>query len=159
MRVFKGFWVKITYYVQWLSLLPGQLLEGPQVPLLGNDENQLSIGHPHYPIFKPPGGRREGPGSEFNCTYPKMPGWESCSTAEDRSCWILNKKTGEKFDIHTNYETSWPNGTDRYYDITISDEVYNADGMWFPYAKLFNGQLPGPWIQACWGDVSIDFSS
>jgi FtsP/CotA-like multicopper oxidase with cupredoxin domain len=29
----------------------------------------------------------------------------------------------------------------------------NGDGVVNPYGKVFNQQYPGPWIQACWGDL------
>lgn len=53
----------------------------------------------------------------------------------------------------------------RDYTLVLSNRTINADGIEFPYGKVFsydfpegqvfNGTFPGPWIQACWGDVSI----
>ena len=46
----------------------------------------------------------------------------------------------------------------------LSKKTINADGIESPYGKvfsydflegeIFDGTFPGPWIQACWGDVS-----
>ena len=91
-----------------------------------------------------------------------MVGWEPCSTEKDRSCWLQvpgnypNDPPKKKLDIHQNYENVEPVGVNRYYELDIFDDtVINADGVDFPYAKTFNRQYPGPWLQACWGDVRI----
>jgi hypothetical protein len=83
-----------------------------------------------------------------------MPGFTSCSTAEDRSCWLRNSKTGFEYNIRTNYENTnlTPVGVHRTYYLNLTDKGYNADGLPFPYGKLFNSTYPGPWIQGCWGD-------
>lgn len=104
------------------------------------------------PIFRPPGRRVEGPGSDFTCNYTSMKGWRSCSTPTNRSCWLTNDKGGF-FDINTDYERLAPTGILRKYTLVIANGSYNADGLDFPEAKLFNDTYPGPWIQACWGDV------
>lgn len=39
------------------------------------------------------------------------------------------------------------------YYLEVEDKPLNADGINNPHAKLFNGTYPGPWIQACWGDL------
>ena len=111
------------------------------------------------PIFKPPGRRQSGEGSDFRCDYSSMTGWRPCSTPDDRSCWIENDKGG-RFDINTNYETEAPQGILRQYTLFVSNgsingtaNPINGDGLLFPEAKLFNATYPGPWLQACWGDT------
>lgn len=82
-----------------------------------------------------------------------MGGWEPCSTPTDRKCWLKRTSDGKQFDIFTNYEEEMPIGVTRYYELELEAGSYDADGMDFPFAKLFNDQYPGPWIQACWGDT------
>lgn len=101
------------------------------------------------PRFQPPGTPDSG---DFKCDYSAMVGWEDCSHELDRKCWLRNKATGEQFDINTDYENKWPQGIQRNYTLDLADDSWDADGLEFPFAKLFNGQYPGPWIQACWGD-------
>jgi len=60
---------------------------------------------------------------------------------------------GERFDIETDYEAVAPRGTVRRYNLVVGTSSYNADGLPFDEAKLFNDQYPGPWLQACWGDT------
>ena len=106
------------------------------------------------PVFKPPTGRLKGPGSDFQCDYSKMHGFRSCSNSTNRGCWLTNDN-GTQYDITTNYEDTnkTPIGIHRNYTLNLTDSWVNADGMNFTYAKLFNNSYPGPWIQACWGDV------
>lgn len=159
MYLIERFWVSITYVVSFLTLSP---FEGPgaeqQGPLLGSPD-ALREGYDRGPIFKPPGGRLTGPGSEFFCDYSKMVGWSNCSTPHNRACWLKNDKTGFEYNISTNYEdTNWtPIGIHRTYTMNITDDWINADGLNFTYAKIFNNTYPGPWIQACWGDVRLTF--
>jgi hypothetical protein len=78
---------------------------------------------------------------------------------------LKNTKTGEQYNITTDYETIMPPGIVRDYTLVLSNKTINADGIPFPYAKVFSnnfpegedfdGDFPGPWIQACWGDVGI----
>lgn len=86
-----------------------------------------------------------------------MKGWEDCSHDLDRKCWIRRVSDGLQFDINTDYENITSHGVklrgvDRYYNLDLADGSYDADGLNFPYAKLFNKTYPGPWIEACWGD-------
>jgi hypothetical protein len=104
------------------------------------------------PIFIPPGAQPLPDGSHFKCNYPNMVGWESCSTPEDRTCWLKNPDMGQ-FDIYTDYEALRPHGIVRNYTLNVADGWLNTDGQNFNNAKLLNGSYPGPWIQACWGDV------
>ena len=83
-----------------------------------------------------------------------MAGYELCSTPKDRCCWLKNNKTNDEFNIYADYEKRVPIGIIRYDELNVTDDVpVNADGAIFDEAKLFNGEYPGPWIQACWGDV------
>jgi hypothetical protein len=156
MRLTERFWASVTYIVSYFTSSPyhgsGSDL---QTPLLGAHHGQSTV--LRGPIFKPPGGRPTGPGSDFVCDYSNMPGFKSCSTPEDRSCWLRNDKTGQVYNISTNYEDTnqTPVGITRHYYLNITDGSINADGLPFPLAKMFNSTYPGPWIQACWGDVSI----
>lgn len=105
----------------------------------------------HYPQFPPP----KGPQSpeDFKCAYPELSkDWSYCSTPTDRGC-RLRHKNGSEFNISTNYETTWPVGIVREYDLEVDSMTLNADGIPNPGGKVFNGQYPGPWIKACWGDV------
>lgn len=141
-------------FVSLLSLSPVERSDvEPQAPLL-NASHVTNLKPPRGPIFKPPGGRRDGEGSDFQCDYSKMVGWVNCSTPENRGCWLRNPATGAEFNITTDYEFTMPTGITRNYIINITDGAVNADGMNFDEAKLFNSTYPGPWIQACWGDVS-----
>jgi FtsP/CotA-like multicopper oxidase with cupredoxin domain len=81
-----------------------------------------------------------------------MIGWSACSTPEDRGCWLTNNEGG-RFDINTNYEDVAPQGILRQYTLIVSNGSYNGDGLAFNEAKLFNDTYPGPWLQACWGDI------
>ena len=64
----------------------------------------------------------------------------------------------------TDYEAIAPPGIVRDYTLVLSNKTINADGIPFPYGKVFSedcpegeefdGTFPGPLIQACWGDVS-----
>lgn len=129
-----------------------------QVPLLPSSSNSINHGSTPGPIFKPPTGRLTGPGSDFRCNYTDMKGWEPCTTADDRGCWLRNPSTGQEWNIYTNYEnvtSDYIRGINRTYVLNITDHAINADGLNFTEAKVFNEMYPGPWIQGCWGDVSI----
>ncbi|KAF2729978.1 hypothetical protein EJ04DRAFT_501328 [Polyplosphaeria fusca] len=150
MTFFERLTVTITYVLSYFSTTPfngnGQT---PLLPIPAPSSLQEVAG---YPIFHPPGHRPVD--TEFKCEYPSLVGWSSCSTPENRRCWLKNDKTGEEYNITTNYEdiNQTPFGTHRNYTIDITDESINADGMMFDQAKLFNKRYPGPWIEACWGD-------
>lgn len=154
MHFANSLWSTVTYLASWVTLSPfSKDLQQPlpaalDVKVIGTyvDNN--------FPDFKPPGGRLHWKGSDFNCTYPDMPEWEFCSTPGDRSCW-LQHPDGRRYDTHTNYEIDAPRGIDRYYEFQITDGTYNADGLIATDVKLVNKKYPGPWVQACWGDVSV----
>lgn len=164
MYLTERFWATVTYVVACLTGNIWTWNDGPydaQQPILpGHSVQSLHPLHNEHgigggPVFKPPTGRKDPlPGSDFTCDYSNMPGWQSCSTPDDRSCWLRNPNTGKEFNIHTNYENIAPVGIHRFYNLEIVDLWYNADGRNFTQGKLVNGTYPGPWIQACWGDVS-----
>lgn len=107
--------------------------------------------NPKHPVFTPPGSNVEG----FSCHYPVMPDFVPCGSSEDRSCWLRNPKTGEEYNITTDYEDKMPIGIDRYYTLNVTDGWINANGLNFTEAKLYNNTFPGPLIEACWGDRVI----
>ena len=162
MHLTHGFWTSLTYVVNFFSLSP---ISRPsikdQAPLaVYQVESQPTQGtsqsSDNVPplVFQPPGS--DDP--TFFCDYQSMPRWEYCSTPENRTCWIRNHDTNETYDIWTNYEdiNKTPTGTNRTYEFDVTDDkTINLDGVDFPYAKLFDRKYPGPWLQACWGDVCI----
>lgn len=106
-----------------------------------------------YPIFDPP----DDDVRLFQCEYPDYPeedGWISCNTNADRGCWLKNTKTGERFDIETDYEKNPPKGITRNYYLELSPSTRDADDSKNNiYVQLFNNSFPGPRLQACWGDT------
>lgn len=151
-----SFWVLVARLLGVTTLSTYEGLDRSQSPL------QLTDSHSHVetslvptaakdPLhFRPPGHRQDkGNGFDFKCDYRKMVGWEKCSTPEDRSCWLVNKKTGERFDINSDYENYYPTGKTREYFITVDKSNITADGYTFYGATVFNETYPGPWIQAC----------
>lgn len=142
-------WVGILQVINFLSPFPSQDASSDQQPLRVPEGHSQNLS-PHYPIFEPPNG------PEFEkifCNYSSMIGFEFCSTSGDRSCWIRNKKTGENYTIHTDYENLTPIGTTRHYDLYASEMPLSPDGFLMPDGQVFNQSYPGPRIQACWGDT------
>ena len=189
MKLVERFWTTVTIVVNWFTLSPFNVPDGaqfaiaPKIDTISTAENiriqnlynidpaleyEISS-NGHGPIFRPPTGRPKGlPGSDLKCEYPSLgPDWIPCSTAADRECWLRNTKTGEQYNITTDYENEAikPPGIVRNYTLVLSNKTINADGIDFPYAKVFStnftqgenfdGTFPGPLVQACWGDVSI----
>lgn len=172
MHIIKDITKCITYLASFLTLSP---IEGPdvekQAPLLSDTDglNHHKVHHEFYPeaqpevhhkgstgpIFKPPSAPPTGDGSDFVCDYSNMVGrWTQCSEVGNRGCWLRNEDTGFEFNITTNYEELRPTGIVRNYILYLADnKTLNVDGLEFPEAKIFNNSYPGPWIQACWGDV------
>ncbi|KAJ5769689.1 hypothetical protein N7520_004248 [Penicillium odoratum] len=74
---------------------------------------------------------------------------EDCVNAPDsRNCWR------DGFDINTDYTdpANVPSGKLVEYDLTVAQQIITPDG----YERLgtvFNGQYPGPTIEADWGDT------
>ncbi|OCL11693.1 laccase-like multicopper oxidase [Glonium stellatum] len=152
MYLFGRFWTAVAYFANLLTLSPIDAPGAQQYPISGISDIRLDNSHLHYPIFKPPDGRLRGPGSDFKCDYSNMRGWHECSTPENRECW-LRHLDGREYNTHTDYENEAPTGVDRNHTLVLNDGWVNADGLGFAAAKLFNGSFPGPWIEACWGDV------
>ena len=150
------FWTSITYVTNLLTLSPSEGLSGnEQAPLLSSFDTIHSKSL-RGPIFKPPSGTLTGSDSNFTCDYSSMVGFSNCSTAEDRGCWLRNE-TGFEYSISTDYEdvNLTPIGIHRTYYLNVTDQVINADGLNFTEGKVFNATYPGPWLQACWGDVRV----
>ncbi|KAI1385834.1 putative multicopper oxidase [Hypoxylon trugodes] len=102
------------------------------------------------PRFPAPHGPESG--ESFICEYPTLgDGWESCSTPDDRECWL--KGPNDTYDINTDYEIRAPPGITREYYLEVDEMPINGDGVVNPDGKVFNQTYPGPWIQACWGDT------
>ncbi|KAK7409407.1 hypothetical protein QQX98_008416 [Neonectria punicea] len=123
-----------------------------------NDSHQAVFSHGSNnalrdgPEFPAPDGP-DTPGVDFNCSYPLMgDDWKSCSTPGDRRCWLKNS-TGHRFDIETDYENHYPLGILREYYLEVDNMTINGDGIDNREGKVFNQTYPGPWIQACWGDL------
>lgn len=148
MELVARFWATVTYVMSLLtfsSVGPGDISQRPLQNFPGFPAVESG---PKYPDFGPPGG---DPRVDFVCEYPEMKGWQSCSTPENRECW-LRHPDGREYNITTNYENEAPKGIDRYYSLDVANMDINLDGL-NTHASLFNKTYPGPWIQACWGDV------
>jgi hypothetical protein len=151
MAPIKGIWVGIVYLFGALT--------GNHAPDLVDNDRHLQIpvqpDSPQpskYPIFNPPDDLEDTP---FRCEYPDYPekdGWVSCNTKTDRQCWLRNTRTGERFDINTDYESTGPKGIVRQYYLELADSKRNPDGFGSLPVQLFNDSFPGPRLQACWGD-------
>lgn len=150
MTLIARFWHVVIDITSWLTMPMGPSQHPLGVPITQLPDDQFSaLGKQH---FRPPAGDPKD--TDFECDYRAMPDWVSCSTADDRECWLRNSKTGERLDIHTNYEKIAPIGVVRNYTLYVTDDSIDADGQIFEDGKVFNSTYPGPWIQACWGDVS-----
>ena len=166
MRFLERIWATLTVAVRWLTLSPVDAPGADQIPISaplhlkqpgsGLPQTEHPVPFASGPVFKPP---TAGPNTDFTCDYSNMPGWTPCSTADGRGCWLKNTVTGQQYNINIDYENDGPIGITRNYTIVINDGNVNADGIVFQEAKLFNNTYPGPWIQACWGDVSSGLSS
>ena len=148
-------WVVITTFVNVVTLSPfqnGSIGQNPlqmSSPVATPSSIITSVGVQPGPVFRPPGTPED---STFYCNYSAMVGWVACSNPWDRKCWLERVSDGKKYDIFTDYESDAPTGITRYYELDLQDSSWDADGIDFPKAKLFNNKYPGPWIEACWGD-------
>ena len=155
MQLIEQFWAILASVLNIITLSPlndGFVEQNPsRIPLSKSPglsfrpQKNVSQG----PVFRPPG---TPVSSSFQCDYRNMTGWEYCSTPKDRSCWLRRISDGKQYNISTDYENDMPNGTTRFYKLDLRDDTWDKDGLDFPYAKLYNGIYPGPWIEACWGD-------
>ncbi|KAL2012820.1 hypothetical protein VTN00DRAFT_345 [Thermoascus crustaceus] len=95
------------------------------------------------------------PKEQFVCQYPKLTGWELCNGPNSRDCWLrdTNKRQPifSQFDIQTDYEDVWPPGITRKYWLEVDYKTISPDGI-PKLAQVINKTLPGPLIEACWGD-------
>jgi hypothetical protein len=136
----------------WLSMSPvAEFGFHPSQHPLGALITDTHVPSGDSPVFRPPAPNPDDP--DFVCDYSAMQGWLPCSIPENRECWLRNKN-GREFNIHTDYEKLAPVGITRHYSLNITEGSINADGQPFTKAKLFNESYPGPWLEACWGDVS-----
>lgn len=66
MHVFGRLRTSVTYFTNWLTLLPIHPLRGQQYPTSsGKLDVSFNTAQPDYLIFKPPGGRCQRPYSDF----------------------------------------------------------------------------------------------
>ncbi|KAM0554812.1 hypothetical protein ACHAPJ_006545 [Fusarium lateritium] len=138
--------VAVFYY-------PALPSDGPPQDVLTftKDQSAPAVLEHSYPYFEAPSGPDQD-GKSFTCEYPDLEGWEPCTSATNRSCWLRGPHE-QRFDIGTDYENFFPFGVTREYHLHVADQAINGDGVENPYGKVFNGKYPGPWIQACWGDI------
>ncbi|TAQ86576.1 hypothetical protein B7494_g5097 [Chlorociboria aeruginascens] len=144
-------WKECQTFLLYLGTIfhPSTLIDSSDVQqALSFEVHDDSYGHP--PNFRAPGGPEDG---KFVCQYPDLGNqWTDCSTPENRGCW-LKGPNGEEFNLTTDYENIYPKGIVRNYYIEVDDTPINADGIINPDGKVFNNTYPGPWIEACWGDI------
>jgi len=153
MTLISRFKYAFTGLLTWLSMSPvAEINFNPSQHPLGALVTHTHESDGDYPVFRPPAANPND--HDFECDYSAMEGWFPCSIAENRECWLRNKD-GREFNIHTNYEKLAPVGISRNYTLNITEGSINADGQPFAKAKLFNQTYPGPWLEACWGDVSV----
>lgn len=142
-------WAGILFVMNMASLSPFQNTLDSQRSFQDSSKVAPDSFVGRGPRFSPPGGRDDS----FVCNYTQMVGWEPCSTPSNRACWLRRISDGKEYNISTNYEDEIPIGTTRHYDLELKNGTFDADGLEFPFAKMFNEEYPGPWIQACWGDT------
>ena len=71
-----------------------------------------------------------------------------CNSAADRSYWCDKKSTSTDY-YNVNYHT----GVTREYTFTITNTTLFYDGTGPKLALAINGQVPGPVVEANWGDI------
>ncbi|KAK4239002.1 putative laccase precursor [Achaetomium macrosporum] len=122
------------------------------VPLRTGGKERSFIFKDH-PVVGTPKNPQDGPEGGLNCRYPKMQGWESCYSPQNRSCWL--KKGDRRIDVDTDYENpdAVPVGVVRHFDLEVSEQPIAPDGTTMEHGKIFNRMYPGPWIEVCWGDT------
>ncbi|KAJ4301509.1 hypothetical protein N0V90_003602 [Kalmusia sp. IMI 367209] len=149
----------LQYLWNYLVCFTNFLISFPVERFSGGDVNQQPLfnvpARPKkvdYPIFEPPNGPEL---STFKCEYPTLTDYEFCSEHKNRTCWLRPKDSDSglpEYSIGTDYENIFPKGITRKYNLTITNETMYPDGCKNSEMKVFNGQYPGPWIEACWGD-------
>lgn len=71
-----------------------------------------------------------------------------CNSAADRSKWCDNKDTSSDY-----YANDYDTGVTREYNFEITNITLVYDGTGPKLALAINGQVPGPVIEANWGDT------
>lgn len=101
------FWATLTYVFGFGSTNHWGDIFSPQIPISFSPAGSVdsTIDADDSPVFVPP----NGPENSITCRYPSLKGWKSCSTPQDRGCWLEGPR-GERYDIHTNYEEDAPPG-------------------------------------------------
>ena len=154
MYLIERFWGVVTTVFSIVSLSQVQDGTNTQSPLPASPQVLPTVNTSHVDdnplVFRPPGTYNN---DSFRCDYTAMVGWEPCSTPMDRKCWLKRISDRKQYDITTNYEDDAPIGTLRKINIDLSNHTFDADGMEFTEAKLFDKKYPGTWIEACWGDT------
>ena len=130
MTLFARLWTGLVQLLNIGTLSPVALEGDDQVPLLPKEPSILPIVPGHVenlppkpkllrtgPVFTPPGTQ---PGTIVECDYSNMIGWEICSDATDRTCWLKNPGMGQ-FEINTDYEALRPHGIMRNYTLDVTD--------------------------------------
>ncbi len=143
----------------WPGFRPGK----PQFPFPSKPKPTLTP--IRKPVFTPPS-RGEDSDNGILCDYTAMgAGWGSCSTADDRGCW-LKGPNGQRYDINTDYENKYPKGVTRkvyysrscdlvkgtvtdisQYHLDVVNMTIDADGVPNKWGKVFNYTYPGPWLR------------
>lgn len=152
MAPIKAIWAGIVYFFDALTFSPEKPYLTDNTPIQYSPTSAVRPQATRYPIFDPPDDLEDTP---FQCVYPDYPekdGWVMCNTNADRGCWLKNHKTGQRFDINTDYENNGPKGVIREYYLELTESTRNPDGFGDVPVQLFNNSFPGPRLQACWGD-------
>ena len=113
MKLFQDCWVALLQLYDTLTLLSTADRSLSQTTVLQSKFKVPILEYDYKgPRFSPPSGP-EDPNSKFTCDYSAMGiEWKSCSSEKDRGCWLEGPK-GQKYNISTDYETKYPNGTTR----------------------------------------------
>ncbi|KAL8709877.1 MAG: hypothetical protein Q9220_005493 [cf. Caloplaca sp. 1 TL-2023] len=153
MKLLSDCWVAVLGFFNAVTLSPIHDEQSSQHVLDIINPSLGSYAGDGGPSFRPPGHPQKPEDDVLQCDYKPMgPLWKPCSTNHSRSCWLAGP-AGQQYDINTDYETKWPTGVVRKYHLVADEMNITADGVLNPYGKAFNGRYPGPWIQACWGDI------
>lgn len=85
------------------------------------------------------------PLADLNSTYNQTETSLCENSANNRTCW-------GQYDINTDYYEVWPTtGVIREYWLNAEQITLSPDG-YETTVQVFNGSLPGPTIEADWGD-------
>ncbi|KAK9769826.1 hypothetical protein SCAR479_13479 [Seiridium cardinale] len=140
----------------------------PFIPLTDSyhDQQPLDLS-PHIPIDTAeescPGTQCSTP-QPFKCSYPKLEekGWQFCNSETSRDCWIRDPNAVNpifsQYDVLSDYEdlAQVPPGITREYWLEVTtNENIKPDGVEKILGNYFNGEYPGPTIEACWGDQLV----